>query len=83
MQFSYIFLFSTCLDCLSWIGLQELSKHYYTYKGSLTTAPYFESVTWIIYRTPIYVSRGQVRDACASGHAKKAFINLIIFNFLG
>lgn len=47
-------------DCLSWIGLQELSKHYYTYKGSLTTAPYFESVTWIIYRTPIYVSRGQV-----------------------
>ncbi|XP_037919860.1 carbonic anhydrase 2 [Hermetia illucens] len=47
-------------DCLSWIGLQELSKHYYTYKGSLTTAPYFESVTWIIYRTPIYVSKGQV-----------------------
>lgn len=47
-------------DCLSWIGLQELSKHYYTYKGSLITAPYFESVTWIIYRTPIYVSKQQV-----------------------
>uniref|UniRef100_T1GZ69 Alpha-carbonic anhydrase domain-containing protein n=1 Tax=Megaselia scalaris TaxID=36166 RepID=T1GZ69_MEGSC len=49
-------------DCLSWIGLQELSKHYYTYKGSLTTAPYFESVTWILYRTPIYVSKGQVAE---------------------
>lgn len=47
-------------DCLSWIGLQELSKHYYTYRGSLTTAPYFESVTWIIYRTPIYVSKQQI-----------------------
>jgi len=57
----YFIIFSILfLDCLSWIGLQELSKHYYTYKGSLTTAPYFESVTWIIYRTPIYVSRGQV-----------------------
>lgn len=60
-----IFLFA---DCLSWIGLQELSKHYYTYKGSLTTAPYFESVTWIIYRTPIYVSRGQVRSHSSIHH---------------
>lgn len=49
-------------DCLSWIGLQELSKHYYTYRGSLTTAPYFESVTWIIYRSPIYVSARQVAE---------------------
>lgn len=55
--------FCCCLvvDCLSWIGLQELSQHYYSYKGSLTTAPYFESVTWIIYRTPIFISREQVR----------------------
>ncbi|ALC48701.1 CG11284 [Drosophila busckii] len=67
-------------DCLSWIGLQELSKHYYTYKGSLTTAPYFESVTWIIYRTPIYVSRGQVGvfrnlQSCPKDESKKITSN--------
>lgn len=39
---------------------QDLSRHYYTYKGSLTTPPYYESVTWIVYRNPIYVSRQQV-----------------------
>lgn len=47
-------------DCLSFLKLQELGKHYYTYPGSLTTPPFFESVTWIVYRTPIYVSAGQV-----------------------
>lgn len=67
-------------DCLSWIGLQELSKHYYTYKGSLTTAPYFESVTWIIYRTPIYVSKGQVQvfrdlQSCPKDESKKIVNN--------
>lgn len=71
--YNLVFLF-TLVDCLSWIGLQELSKHYYTYKGSLTTAPYFESVTWIIYRTPIYVSRGQVRrDSCLMPMPRKHF----------
>ncbi len=47
-------------DCLAFLKLQELGKHYYTYQGSLTTPPYFESVTWIVYRTPIYVSMRQV-----------------------
>lgn len=47
-------------DCLSWMGLQDLSRHYYTYKGSLTTPPYYESVTWIVYKTPVYVSRLQI-----------------------
>lgn len=65
------------IDCLSWIGLQELSKHYYTYKGSLTTAPYFESVTWIIYRTPIYVSKKQVNYIL---FAHKSMILLNILN---
>lgn len=47
-------------DCLSWMGLQDLSRHYYTYKGSLTTPPYYESVTWIVYKTPVYVSSQQI-----------------------
>ncbi|XP_037936351.1 carbonic anhydrase 2 [Teleopsis dalmanni] len=67
-------------DCLSWIGLQELCKHYYTYKGSLTTAPYFESVTWIIYRAPIFVSMGQVNvfrnlQSCPKDETKKIVNN--------
>lgn len=47
-------------DCLQWLSMQELDKHYFTYRGSLTTAPYNECVTWIIYRTPIFVSKQQV-----------------------
>lgn len=39
---------------------QDLTRHYYTYRGSLTTPPYAESVTWIVYRNPVYVSRRQV-----------------------
>lgn len=74
-----LFYFSN-LDCLSWIGQQELSRHYITYQGSLTTAPYFESVTWIIYRTPIYVSRQQVAvfrnlQACEKDEKKKIVNN--------
>lgn len=45
-----------------WIAFQELNKHYYTYKGSLTTPPYNECVTWIIYQTPMLVSRQQVSE---------------------
>lgn len=68
-------------DCLSFLKLQELSKHYYryvleipqithkfsmltitssSYRGSLTTPPYFTSVQWIVYRTPYYVSEKQI-----------------------
>lgn len=49
------------LDCLTWIKEEAQCKGYYTYRGSLTTKPYNESVTWIIYPTPIHVSRDQVR----------------------
>jgi len=47
-------------DCLLWMASQELNKHYYTYHGSLTTAPFSECVTWIIYQAPVYVSEQQV-----------------------
>lgn len=47
-------------DCLTWISEAAHCKGYYTYQGSLTTEPYTESVTWILYPTPIHVSRKQV-----------------------
>ncbi|XP_060524873.1 carbonic anhydrase 2-like [Cylas formicarius] len=52
----------TCVptDCLTWIKEEAQCKGYYTYQGSLTTEPYTESVTWILYPTPIHVSREQV-----------------------
>uniref|UniRef100_A0A182PT48 Alpha-carbonic anhydrase domain-containing protein n=1 Tax=Anopheles epiroticus TaxID=199890 RepID=A0A182PT48_9DIPT len=46
-------------DCLRWMSGLELGRHYYTYHGSMTTAPYRESVTWLIYRTPIFISSRQ------------------------
>lgn len=48
--------------CLEWITLQDLNRYYYTYRGSLTTAPYNECVTWIIYQMPVFVSKQQVGD---------------------
>jgi carbonic anhydrase len=33
---------------------------YYTYKGSLTTPPCYNSVTWIVFRNPIFISERQV-----------------------
>ncbi|KAK9882176.1 hypothetical protein WA026_019690 [Henosepilachna vigintioctopunctata] len=47
-------------DCLTWMTEAAKCKGYYTYQGSLTTEPYTESVTWILYPTPIHVSREQV-----------------------
>ncbi|XP_031637909.1 carbonic anhydrase 1-like [Contarinia nasturtii] len=47
-------------DCLKWMSTQELDKHYFMYHGSLTTPPYSEAVTWIIYRKPIHVSKQQI-----------------------
>ena len=35
-------------------------KNYWTYLGSLTTPPLFESVTWIVFQQPITVSENQV-----------------------
>ncbi|XP_076837065.1 carbonic anhydrase [Brachyhypopomus gauderio] len=34
--------------------------HYWTYEGSLTTPPLYESVTWIVLKDPISVSHAQM-----------------------
>ena len=42
--------------------LEDLSKaSFYSYKGSLTTPPCYESVRWIVLKTPIDASRKDVR----------------------
>uniref|UniRef100_A0A182N0K7 Carbonic anhydrase n=1 Tax=Anopheles dirus TaxID=7168 RepID=A0A182N0K7_9DIPT len=48
-------------DCLRWLRrLEEHDRHhYYTYHGSLTTAPYCESVRWLVYDVPTLVSPRQ------------------------
>ncbi|KAJ8967844.1 hypothetical protein NQ317_005515 [Molorchus minor] len=49
-------------DCLTWFKEEAQCKGYYTYQGSLTTEPYTESVTWILYPQPIHVAREQVAN---------------------
>ena len=36
------------------------NKSYWTYLGSLTTPPLYESVTWILFKQPIEISSVQV-----------------------
>ena len=48
-------------DSLYLTDLLPVNKHeYWTYYGSLTTPPCYESVDWIIFRNPVPVSRKQL-----------------------
>ncbi|CAG5041451.1 unnamed protein product [Parnassius apollo] len=48
-------------ESLAWMDREELSSgNYVTYKGSLTTPPYTECVTWIIYEKPVQIGAEQL-----------------------
>ena len=38
------------------------NKTFFTYPGSLTTPPLFESVTWMVFKEPIEMSEEQVKQ---------------------
>ena len=42
------------------IGLLPTNKDYYTFKGSLTTPPCSEEVTWYVLKTPVEISAEQI-----------------------
>ena len=44
------------------ILLKTTDKCYWTYEGSLTTPPLYESVTWIVMKEPIVISKGQLES---------------------
>ncbi|XP_060801730.1 carbonic anhydrase 1 [Amyelois transitella] len=48
-------------ESLSWMNRPDLYEgNYVTYKGSLTTPPYTECVTWIIYEKPLQIGSQQL-----------------------
>jgi carbonic anhydrase len=49
----------TLKDGLNPTMLLPEDKAYWTYEGSLTTPPLTESVTWIVFKEPIEVSKEQ------------------------
>lgn len=42
-------------------NLLPQDRSYWSYQGSLTTPPYFESVTWFIFKHPIRCNRNQIQ----------------------
>ncbi|KAF0884745.1 carbonic anhydrase 5A, mitochondrial [Crocuta crocuta] len=55
-------------------------RDYWTYSGSLTTAPLAESVTWVILREPVHVARNQLAAlrtllVSAPGEEEEAMVN--------
>ncbi|XP_028043961.1 carbonic anhydrase 1 isoform X1 [Bombyx mandarina] len=48
-------------ESLLWMDREDLQiGNYVTYKGSLTTPPYTECVTWIIYEKPVQIGSEQL-----------------------
>ncbi|KAL1453447.1 hypothetical protein WDU94_007585 [Cyamophila willieti] len=55
--------------------LPKKKNLYFTYKGSLTTPPCSEVVTWIDFKNPILLSHAQVREAWKMFHSVFNVIN--------
>lgn len=81
-EYKFVTLIYNILDDREWVDVTEgitpsdVLPHdwsYFTYQGSLTTPPCYETVTWINMRCPIKVSRrvGNLISICC-----KRFISL-------
>jgi len=58
--------------------LPKCTKEYYTYKGSLTTPPCNESVTWFVFKEPISMSSEQLnafRSLCHGGEGSHPIVD--------
>lgn len=40
--------------------MTDSDKSFWTYEGSLTTPPFYESVSWLVLKQPIKVTQAQV-----------------------
>jgi carbonic anhydrase len=52
----------TIKESMNLSKLLPQQKAYWTYLGSLTTPPLWESVTWIVFKEPVYCTEQQVPD---------------------
>lgn len=56
---SYKGFFRFVVDCLCWMRQACRTAGYYTYLGSITTFPFHECVTWIVFPEPVRISENQ------------------------
>ncbi|XP_048512804.1 uncharacterized protein LOC105687851 [Athalia rosae] len=48
-------------NALAWMRQACQTLGYYTYQGSITTSPYHECVTWIVFPEPVRISEHQAK----------------------
>ncbi|MGH0135927.1 UNVERIFIED_CONTAM: hypothetical protein FKN15_059143 [Acipenser sinensis] len=69
---------STCISSLNVRAmLPENLSNFFRYEGSLTTPPYYESIIWTVYDTPITLSLNQAQsDTAGSRITQVLFITM-------
>jgi len=54
-------LYTVCVSLMRCVAISEETDKIWTYHGSLTTPPCYESVTFILFKEPIQISQKQVQ----------------------